>query len=301
MFSSLNPSMLRAVLAIARSGSPSQAATALRVTPSTIYRQIDSLEHDIGNRVFERHRDGWTPNQFGKKLVEIATKTESGLRDFQLLVQSNDNRTSGLLRVTVSDGEANFYVARKLAALLARHPELTIELLVTNRRLDLASGEADVAIRPHSQPGEGLTGRRAGVMLHAIYAAQSYLQEHGVPRQPSDLSQHHVCGYGEALSHFSAATWTMRQLGGTRPVARFDQLTALARAVEGGMGLAVLPCYIGDQLADSKLIMYAGDGLPADIWLISHRSQRKNIKVRNFFAFFQSAFRQDAALFKGQR
>jgi DNA-binding transcriptional LysR family regulator len=100
MFSSLNPSMLRAVLAIARSGSPSQAATALRVTPSTIYRQIDSLEHDIGNRVFERHRDGWTPNQFGKKLVEIATKTESGLRDFQLLVQSNDNRTSGLLRVT---------------------------------------------------------------------------------------------------------------------------------------------------------------------------------------------------------
>lgn len=298
-FARLDPGRLRSVLAVALSGSPARAAVALGVQPSTLYRQIQTIEVQTGSPVFRRHHGNWIPTVLGQKLVEIASQLERQLRDFELAADVLDGRIGGVLRVTVSDAQANYYVASRLAAFHAAHPGLIVELVITNRRLDLARGEADVAMRPHSQPGDGHIGRRVGRVVHAVYGGKRYLSGKNRPTTPADLVHHTILAYGHELSHFSAAQWTTEMIRGKAPAARFNEVTAMARATEAGLGLAVLPCYVGDQLADIEKVMPAGDGLPADIWLLYHKAQRNNAKIKTFIRYFAATIRSDGALFEG--
>ena len=291
---------LPAILAVARDGSPSAAAQRIGLQPSTLYRQIQSAEHAVGSPLFFRRNGTWTPTPIGKRLVDIAVELESRLIDFNLVASAHDQRAEGLLRVTASDAQANFYLSGKLADFKAHFPLLTVELIVTNRRLDLANGDADIALRPHSQPGDGLVGRRVGRILHAVYGAQHYLDRIAPIRSYDDLHHAEIIDYGQKISHFSAAQSTANMLRGKRTVARFDSITSMARAVEAGLGLAVLPCFVGDQLVSTRKLFLADDGLPSDIWLLCHKSQRRSPKVSNFVRYFANIIRRDSLVFEGR-
>ncbi len=296
----LDAGKLHGILAVARAGSPSAAASKAGVQPSTLYRQIEAAEIEVGSPLFVRRQGVWTPTALGNRLVKIAAELENRLRDFGLAAAAQDGRAAGLLRVTVSDAQAHYYLAARLNAFYAEHPDLSVELLITNRRLDLANGEADIALRPHSQPGDGLVGRRVGRMTHAVYGAESYLVGKPLPRTADDLTGHRLLAYGRELSHFSAAQWTTQMLRSNTAAARFNTVTGLARAVEGGLGLAVLPCFVGHQLHKTRMLFAADNGLPSDIWLLCHEQQRRAKKVTAFLRHFAGAIKADANLFEGR-
>lgn len=289
---------LKTLLAVAGAGSPAAAASALRVQPSSLYRQMKALEDEVGGLLFHRRKGAWTLTALGESLAGIAAELDSKLRDFSRLAAAQDNLAQGLIRVTASDAPANFYLAGKLAGFREAYPNIMVELLVTNRRLDLANGEADIALRPHSEPGNALVGRRVGNMRHAVYAKKSYLAGKPVPRSAENLSGHAILAYGSNLQHFNAAQWTSKILNGANPASSFDTVTALARAVEGGMGLAVLPCFVGDQLQDTRALFPAPDELTADIWLLYAKARRQK-KITNFVSYFAECFRRDAKRFEG--
>ncbi len=290
---------LQTLLAIARSGSPNAAAKADDAQPVTYYRQIETMEAAAGSALFIRQRGQWAPTNLGKKLIDIATEMERRMRDFSLAAAAQDERATGLLRVTASDAFANFYLASRLATFARAAPGISVELIASNRRLDLTNGEADIAIRPHSQPGDGLVGRRTCRMTHALYASHSYLADRILPLRPSDLQNHDMIGYGRELSHFDAAQWTANIQRGRTAVARFNDVSAMARAVEGGLGIAILPIMVGDQLSKTQRLFAPAHGLPSDIWLLYHESQRKNLKVKTFMRHFASEIKKDAKLFEG--
>jgi DNA-binding transcriptional LysR family regulator len=290
---------LSVLLSVARAGSPSSAAKLAGAQPATLYRQIDAMETAAGTRLFVRQRGQWTLTPLGRKLVDIAAELDRKLIDFNLAAAAQNDQAAGLLRVTASDAFANFYLAQKLAGFAAAAPGIAVELIVTNKRIDLAKGEADLAIRPHSQPGDGLVGRRAGRITHAVFAADSYLETRSGIKLDRNLTSHDILAYGRDMSHFDAAQWTAQLLRGRNPIGRFNDLTSMARAVEGGLGIAVLPLFVGRQLNKTQCIAPAGGGLPADIWLLCHESQRKNAKVKAFLRHFAEEIRRDAGQFDG--
>lgn len=287
---------LSVLLAIARSGSPSAAAAKEDAQPATLYRQIDALEKAAGAKLFTRLRGQWSPTPLGLKLIEIASGLERKLGDFSLAAAAEDEKASGLLRVTSSDAFAGYYLASRLAGFAVSVPGITVELIVSNRRLDLGKGEADIAIRPHSHPGDGLFGRRAGRMNHSLFASNAYIERMGLPASLEQCAVHDVIAYGREIAHFDAAHFTAAMLRRKNPVARMNDLVSMARAVEGGLGLAALPNFVGRQLAGTRLLMPAGNGLPVDIWILSHETQRKNAKVKAFTRYFANQIRLDASL-----
>ncbi len=297
--SPLDAGKLQSILDVARAGSPSAAASHGAAQPSTLYRQIEAAEREAGCQLFIRKQGQWRPTALGNRLVDIAAVLENHLRDFALAAAAQSERAGGLLRVTASDAQAHFYLVKRLADFHLKYPDLSVELLITNQRLDLAMGEADVALRPHAQPGDGLIGRRVGRMLHAVYAADGYLARKTEPPTADDVATHSVLAYGRELSHFTAATWTVHALRGGTAIASFNTVTALARAVESGLGIAVLPCFVGDHLQNTKRLFAAGNGLPADIWLLCDKRLRRSRKVTAFLQHFAQAFKQDASLFEG--
>lgn len=297
----LDAGKLQAILAVAQAGSPSAAASKQGVQPSTIYRQIEAAESQAGSPLFHRRQGAWTPTALGVRLVDIAAELENRLREFSLVAAAQDSRAAGLLRVTASDAQAHFYLADRLSGFHNKHPNLSVELLITNHRLDIAIGEADIALRPHSQPGDGLVGRRVGRMLHAVFGSENYLLGKPQPRKPDDLEGHQLLAYGSELAHFSAAQWTTQLLQTKTATARFNTVTGLARAVEGGLGLAVLPCFVGKQLLKTRMLFLADNGLSADIWLLCNAQQRRIEKITAFVRYFAAAIKADAQLFEGRK
>ncbi len=297
---SLDAGTLQAVLEVARAGSPSGAASKGDMQPSTLYRRIDAAERKVGAPLFFRHQGMWKPTALGNNLVEIAAELENRLRDFALAAAAHNVRAEGVLRVTTSDAFAHFYLASRLCNFHREHPGLRVELLTTNLRLDLTKGEADIALRPHSQPGDGLIGRCLGRMFHAVYGSKKYGGVRPLPRSADDLKGHHIIAYGTELSHFSAAQFTNDLLKGDAAIASFNTVTGLARAVESGLGLAALPCFVGDQLPNTQKLFPVDNGLPADIWLLCHEKQRRTKKARAFLSHFAAAIKADAPLFEGR-
>jgi DNA-binding transcriptional LysR family regulator len=287
---------LQTVLAVARAGSPSAAARVANVPATTFYRQLEAMERAAGSALFSKQRGNWRPTTLGVKLVGIASDLERQMRDFRLAA-SGESR-GGLLRVTTSESFANFYLAERISRFIDATPHVTVELIATNRRLDLAKGEADIAIRPHSQPGDGLVGRRAGRMLHALFAAETYFKAHGVPASEQDLRQHRLLAYGSEIAHFDAAEWTGHALQGRKPVACFNDLTSMARAVESGLGIAALPAHVGRQIKGARRLKLAGNGLPADIWILCHATQRRNADVTAFIRYFANEIKRNISIFE---
>jgi DNA-binding transcriptional LysR family regulator len=166
----------------------------------------------------------------------------------------------------------------------ARYPGLRVEFVMSDTYLDLAKGEADIALRSGDTDDE-LIGRKIGDSYWAVYASRAYVAQHGAPRRPEELAEHALIGFDEAMTNHRAAQW-LRQVAPTgRIVARNHSVLGLALAVKSGIGIAPLPKPIGD--ADGDLICVLGP-IPelTRIWrVLAHPDARRTPRVAAFFDF----------------
>ncbi len=295
----LNPLYLQTLLAVARSGSPSAAAAAIGMNVTTVYRHIDGLEQALGVQVFERRHRGWIVRSEAAFLIDCGDDIERLLHRAQTQARAASGAGSPLLRIAVSDDFALHYVAPRLTALRAANRLLQPDLVVSHRFADLDLGEADVAIRPHMAPGDTLIGRKVGRMLHAIYASQDYVRRCGGPASVDELRAHAVCGFGSALADYTVAQWFAARVDPDAVVARFGSTSAMTGAVEAGLGLGLLPCFVGDAMSALVPVLAVEDGLPIDIWLVATAANRRRPNVLAFFKYFAEAIKRDAMLFRG--
>jgi DNA-binding transcriptional LysR family regulator len=191
-----------------------------------------------------------------------------------------------------------------LAPVLARYSRtmksLAIELIVDNQFANLTRREADIAIRPSDKPGDGLIGRRAGKLAHALYCAAPLLRKNGIPGSISDLSTFRVCLMSGRFEHHTAARWWssgIRRKMNVSFVANTEM--SLAAAIEAGMGIGILPCFLGDRLKGVQRVRTIAVGQPVDIWLVSHVSLKENKVVRGLIDLLAKSMRRDAATLAG--
>ena len=157
-----------------------------------------------------------------------------------------DRRLTGQLRVTCSETLAYRLLTHHVARFRAAQPGIVVELMVDSRVLNLSRREADVALRV-ARPREGdLWGRKLADVAWTAYGAADYLA--GVPQlaSPADLGSHPLIGWEEGTAGINAAEWLAQAAPSAAVVYRTNSLVNQLVAARAGIGLAVLPCYLGD-------------------------------------------------------
>lgn len=289
------------VLEIVRTGTPVKAAKAMSRAPSTIYRAIDRLEKEIGAPLFDRLPAGWQPTEIGRRIVRLAETLEREIVQTELYLLEQNRDFPGPLRLSASDGLAEGYLAPIVADFARLNADLTVELIVDNHFADLARRQADIAVRPHHRPGEGLIGRRAGKLAHALYGAASLFAGAGMPTSLAELGRFRRCVLSPSLDRHTAARWKAgpEPTRGTLSVIANTEM-GLAAAIAAGAGIGVLPCFLGDGLPNVRRLPSIAVGAPVDIWLVTHSALRKNPVIRALLQAVADAMKRDATKLSGQ-
>lgn len=287
----------RLFLAVADAGSLSGAAGALGVNHSTVFRRINALEDALGVRLFERHRDGYVLTAAGDEMHAGAERLRREVDDMDRRVTGRDLQLSGTVAVTTTDTLAYRYLGPHFTRFHAAYPDIGIDVVLDTQYLNLSKRQADVAIRPTLAPPEQLVGRRIADIAFSIYAAPDYLALHGAV---DDLGRHVWLGFDDSLIHVEAAKWMRAEIGDAQVVLRANNLFALHGAAVGGLGLAVLPCFLGDVEAGLKRIPGLPDDVRSELWLLTHADLRRTARIRAFLDFMAASIGDDKDVLEGR-
>ncbi|MDE1148298.1 MAG: LysR family transcriptional regulator [Azospirillaceae bacterium] len=289
----------RLMLAISRAGSLTGAAKALGHDHSTIFRRLNALEARFQVQLFERNAGAYRVTDAGERMLLAAERMEEEALALDREITGRDTRLSGNLKITCSESLAYRLLNDLLVEFRARHDGISIELLVDNRQLDLLRREADIAIRA-TRPVEGdLFGRQIAESAWALYAAPKYLAGRPEPVAPT-FAGHSFIGWDTAATA-AAATWLTRTVAGDAIVYRSSSLINQMMAVKAGIGMALLPCYLGDQEPDLVSVSGPEVTLTRELWLITHRDLRNTARVRAFFDVVGHGLMARRELIEGRR
>jgi DNA-binding transcriptional LysR family regulator len=236
---------LRFVLALHRHGSVAGAARALKVDPSTIGRRIAALEGALGAQLVVRQTDGMKLTDAGREAAAAAEAMDARLGELAGKVGGAAEQPRGRVRVSATDGFAALLYAG-LTALREDYPEIVVDLVVSSDAVDLARGEADIAIRVFRETRGDLVTRKVCDLGWSLYAAKSYLERRPAPADPCDLAGHEVVGFADAAARTPGARWLEAHVAGASVVFCGSSMTAVVHAVKAGMGVAILPCFTAD-------------------------------------------------------
>ncbi|NLF53117.1 MAG: LysR family transcriptional regulator [Thauera phenolivorans] len=243
----IDPNDLLVFSAIARAGSFSRAAEKIGMPKSTVSRRLSLLENKLGERLMQRTTRRLTLTEFGEALLDHAHQVAAEVEAVAALAESRQARPSGRLRVSMPSDFANLLLVDMLAAFVALHPAIALELDLSPRRVDLLGENFDIALRMGELPDDAtLAARRIAALPVGLYAASAYLAEHGEPASPDALAAHEAL---RLLGRNGEATpWTLmrgeRRWQGVPPgrtSANSPEL--LIRLARAGAGIAAVPDY----------------------------------------------------------
>jgi len=273
----------RLVKAIAETGSLAGAGEALGLNHSTIFRRLNALESELGSRLFERARAGYLPTPAGEEMVALALRMFDDITDFERRISGRDVKPTGELRITTNDS----FVAHMMTPLFGEfcriYPEIKLDVVIDNRALNLSKRDADVAIRATSEPPETLVGRRIATIAWTVYGLKT--SNIAVADDPSDLQGQSWVGFGDALSSMGPARWISRSVPSSKIFYRLNTVLGLSQAVEAGIGIGFLPCFIGDQSPLLTRLLATPMVFDSSLWLLTHPDLKNSARVRAFVDF----------------
>lgn len=230
---------------VAEAGSFSRAAERLGLPKSTVSRRITLLEDRLGERLMLRTTRRLTLTEFGRQLLEHAQQVAAEVDAVKALSEHRQARPSGRLRVSMPSDFANLMLTDMLAAFVALHPAVSLELDLSPRRVDLLGENFDLALRMGDLPDDSLlAARKLADFRIGLYAAPSYLAEHGDPEAPADLERYKslrlLSRTGDPMA------WTLmrgeeRWEGLPPGAATANSPELLIRLAVAGVGIAAVP------------------------------------------------------------
>jgi DNA-binding transcriptional LysR family regulator len=292
---------LRYFLAIRRAGSLAGAARELRVDQTTVGRRLAALEDAFDARLFDRTPDGLVLTPAGDDIVAPAERIEDSVAEIERKIAGEDAKLQGSVRVSCSEAFATGFLVPSLPSLRELHPEVLVEVVTTSAMVDLARREADIAVRLRprgTQPGQpDLIARQLGELAFALHGSRDYVKRRGKPKRPADLRGHDLVGYDEDMPPIPGVAWLRAPERDGRIVMRAQSILGLVAAIRGGIGLAVVPCFIVD--ADASLVRI---GAPIDwaaMWLVAHPDVLRTARVRAVFDWLAQIITSARSRFRG--
>lgn len=269
---------VRFFLAAARGGSVRGAAERLGVNHSTVLRRIGALEGRLGARLFDKLPSGYRLTGAGEEVLGLAEQMEAASLGLETRVLGRDQSLRGPLRVTLAPTLATHLLMPDLAAFARLHPEVELEVLASFEPANLTNRDADVALRvvyDRARLPANLHGHKGPDLHGGVYASRALLDARGVDRLRWVVK-------GED----GAAVWA--GTGGLPPIGapfRTTDAGAQIEAVRQGIGMAALPCFVGD--AEPGLTRVPGASLRrhGTLWLLTQGETRRTGRVRAFTEF----------------
>jgi DNA-binding transcriptional LysR family regulator len=269
---------LKVLQAVLRTGSMAAASEALGIDRTTVGRRLEQLEAQLQVVLFTRTRAGLAPTAAARLLEERASRILQELRELEAAARATGAEVRGAVRLTTSEGLASHLVRRGLLELRDRYPELALELLTGNRMLDLAAGEADLALRTAATRAAGVRVRRVAQLAIELAAAGAYLRARGTPASLDALAGHDLLVPGAELARLPEAQFLERARG-ARVVLRAASFQLLVEAAASGRGLVALPGAWAEA-AGLVRVLPLPQIPPRPLWLAIGPGQRERAAVR---------------------
>jgi len=283
-------------LSVARSGSARATALALNISHTTVSRRIENLENSLGTRLFDRGVSGYVLTEGGQSMLDFAEQAEDVLLSAERHLQGKDSELSGDIRLTTPDVIATQLLLPNLANFTNKYREIDINLAITSDLHDLTRREVDIAIRFlgfASQPPDPLVGRKLGAIASCFYATPQYLSAYDL-NDPN--TQARWLGWGgqdpqwvKASPYPHIPTRFQLDHGGTQ-----------IEAALAGMGMTMLPCFLGDKTPGLKRVPNAKPAINHEIWLLSHPDSREVTRLRRFREYVVELFESKQDLLAGK-
>lgn len=283
-------------LAIAREGQMLAAARRMNVSQARLSRHLATLEEALGVRLFDRSTRGCVLTEQGQMFLRTAERIEAEMLEGVSALNRQRQEVTGVLRVGAPDGFGSAYLAPRLGALAEAHPKLWLQLVPAPRSFSLSQREADVAVMV-GRPQKGrLIARKLCDYSLGLYASQSYLDRHGTPAQPSDLTERVLIGYVEDLLYTKELDFAGEIPERWQSAIEVSTAYGQFEVVRHGGGIGILHDFMA--AGDSTLVRLFPDiRLERTYWLAWHENLRGSQRVAAFVDFLNTQLRGDAAMF----
>lgn len=238
-------------------GSFAAAARQLRLSPAAVSKNINELEAHLSTRLIQRTTRRMHLTEAGRLYYERVVQILDDLQAADGELLAHQSTPSGILRVSAPMTVSLMGLSEAIPRFLERYPDLSLDLNLDDRRVNLVEEGYDMALRGSDNlEDSGLIARKIMGLEHVLCAAPGYFETHGTPQQPQDLAAHNCLRF--TLSEH-AAKWTFQQGTRTEQVAvrgRYSVSSSLAirDALRAGFGLSLIPrMYVADDLAAGRL------------------------------------------------
>jgi DNA-binding transcriptional LysR family regulator len=289
---------LRYLLAVHRRGSLAGAAKELGVTKATASRRLAALEETLGTRLFERKPAGLALTAAGLAAVETARSVDEQLASLADRVRSAaDERPRGTVHLTAPPWLADRLIIPALPELHAKFPELDVHLSGSNKILNLAQREADLAIRNVKPTQKSLAARKVGRLGGCVYGSALYLERRGTPASRAAVAGHDILVY-QTLNGMPGFEWMREPATGARIAFRADDPAALVSAAAAGLGLAAIPCVVADPEPSLRRVLSLGMGY-TDMFLVTPVAIRRTARIRAVSDFLAELMTRERAMLEG--
>jgi DNA-binding transcriptional LysR family regulator len=291
---------LRIFHAVADAGSLTHAGEQLHLSQSAVSRQIRALEESLDTTLFRRHARGLILTEQGELLFDATRMMAKRLDTTAARIRDSEDEVFGELRITTTTGFGTLWLAPRLPRLYRQFPKLKLDLILTERVVDLPMREADVAIRMKEPSQADLVRRRLMDVRMRLYASRAYIDECGMPQTPPDLRGHRLISQAPASpqvragAEFSAALLA----DGHDSHLTVNNYFGILQAVIHGLGVGVLPDYVTLDFPDLVNVLPDNESATIPVYLAYAEELRHSRRVcafRDFVLEEIAAIRQKSA------
>ena len=281
---------LRIFHAVAEAGSFTHAGETLHLSQSAVSRQVSALEESLKLPLFHRHARGLLLTEQGELLYRTAHEVFAKLAMTEAMLADTKDKPSGEIKVTATVGIGSNWLTPRIRDFIELYPDITVNLILADRELDLAMREADVAIRFREPVQPDLIMRKIMSVQHHLYASTEYIERHGAPTDLKELTKRNILIYGdEAPPNIANVNWILDVLQtykpDIQPVFKVNNVYGLLLAIQSGLGIGSLPDYITQGQKGLVRILPEQEGPEFSAFYVYPEELRKSKRVTIFRDF----------------
>lgn len=287
---------MEAFATVVDQGGFTDAAKKLGISKSAVSKHVSALEARLGARLLNRTTRRVSPTEIGLAYYDRARRVLNDAGEADALVTSMQSAPSGLLRISVATDFGVNLLSPVLGDFLREYPDITVNMVLNNRYVELISEGFDMAIRLGELEESSLRARKLTETTRRMIASPSYFQRYGMPQRIDDLNDHKLLHYA---NNAASAVWKLTAPSGEkRQVRTAGWLTvndgqSLLNAAVSGLGLAYLPSFLYADALKAGLVREAMPDLPVEvmgIYAVYPPGRFTQPKVRAFIDFLVQRF-----------
>lgn len=281
---------LRIFHAVADAGSLTHAGDTLHLSQSAVSRQVRALEDSLSTTLFHRHARGLILTEQGELLFDATVAMNKRLEAAAARIRDSEEEVFGELRVTTTIGFGSLWLAPRLSKLYDLYPDLTIDLMLEEKVLDLPMREADVAIRMKEPSQADLVRKRLMNIRMRLYASPDYIAKNGTPERIEDISAHRlICQNPRSAQVTSGLALVQRLMTyNVNSMLTVNNYFGVLQSVIHGLGIGVLPDYSTQDSDRVVRVLPDVESVEVPVYLAYPEELRQSKRIAAFRDFVEA-------------